>query len=192
MTFVALVLLLAAAPPKGPGQGAVKTSPVSPKYPLLIDADHLKVEGKKQEATWRGHVKVTRGPTHIFCNRLLAYYTEQQEVRRVQCFGNVEVISEDKWAKGDQADFDNITGILVVTGNPEAKQGANHVRGTKVTFSVDEDTIEVDNATAVLKKVPEGPAGASSSGEPAGAKAKTAGPQTSTKPTRPKPDKQVR
>ena len=156
MIAFALAALLAAAPAKSSADGGVKTSPVSPKYPLLIDAEHLHIEGKKQEALWRGHVKVTRGPTNIFCNRLLAHYTEQQEVRRVQCYGNVEVFSEDKWAKGDQADFDNITGILVVTGNPEAKQGANHVRGTKVTFSVDEDTIEVDNATAVLKQTPEG------------------------------------
>ncbi len=150
-----LAAAIAASPAAGPADGGLKVSPVSPKVPLLIDADHLHIEGKKQEAHWRGHVKVTRGTTNMFCNRLVAHYTEQHEVKRVQCYGNVEVFSEDKWAKGDQADFDNITGILIVTGNPEAKQGLNHVRGTKVTFSVDEDTIEVDNATALLKQMPE-------------------------------------
>src|SRR5262249_45104042 len=134
----------------------------SPKYPLLIDADHAHIEGKKREAQWRGHVKVTRGTTNMFCNRLVAHYTEQQEVRRGQCYGNVEGFAEGKWGRGDQADFDNVTGILVVTGNPEAKQALNHVRGTKVTFSVDQDTIEVDNATALLKQMPEGSSTASS------------------------------
>ncbi len=164
MIHLALLALLAAAPAKGSPDSGLKTSPVSPKYPLLIDAKHLNIQGKKQEALWRGNVKVTRGPTNIFCDRLVAHYTEQQEVRRIRCYGNVEVFSEDKWAKGDQADFDNVTGILIVTGSPEAKQGANHVRGTKVTFSVDEDTIEVDNATALLKKPPEG-TGAASDGK---------------------------
>jgi len=71
----ALAAILAAAPARGSADGGVKVAPVSPKYPLLIDADHAHIEGKKQEAQWRGHVKVTRGPTNIFCNRLVAYYT---------------------------------------------------------------------------------------------------------------------
>jgi len=181
----ALAAILAAAPASGSADGGVRVAPVSPKYPLLIDADHAHIEGKKQEAQWRGHVKVTRGTTNIFCNRLVAHYTEQQEVRRVHCYGNVEVFSEDKWAKGDEADFDNVTGILVVTGNPEAKQALNHVRGTKVTFSVDQDTIEVENATALLKQMPEGAGTASTDAKdkPAqGSKGKAADPKKDKAP----------
>jgi lipopolysaccharide export system protein LptA len=141
-------------------------SPMTGTHPLQIAADRLHIERKKQEALWRGHVKVKRGTTNISCNRLVAHYTQDQEVSRVECMGNVEVLAEDKWAKGDHADFDNLTGILIVTGNPEAKQGGNHVRGTKVVFRVDNDVIEVDNATALLKKPPEG-------GSSGGGKAKT-------------------
>ena len=138
-------------------------SSITATHPMQIAADRLHIESKKEEAVWRGHVKVKRGTTNIFCNRLIAHYTQDQDVSRVECFGNVEVFAEDKWAKGDHADFDNATGILIVTGNPEAKQGGNHVRGTKVVFRVDNDIIEVDNATAVLKKPPEG--GASEAGK---------------------------
>src|SRR5262249_61318410 len=96
----ALAAILAAAPARGSADGGVKVAPVSPKYPLLIDADHAHIEGKKQEAQWRGHVKVTRGPTNIFCNRLVAYYTEQQEVRRGPLYGEGKGGYQDKWATG--------------------------------------------------------------------------------------------
>jgi len=161
MIHLALAALFAASPGRGAPDAGVKSSMTGMRQ-LEIEADHLHVEGKKQETLWRGHVKVKRGTTNITCDRMLSHYTEDQEVTRVECHGNVQVVDQDKWAKGDRADFDNVTGILVVTGNPEAKQGGNHVRGTKVVFSVDQDTIEVDNATAVLKKAPEAAPGSAS------------------------------
>jgi len=159
MTPLALAALLAAASPaRSSPDAGVKTraSPMTARYPLLIDADKLDIQGKKEEAFWHGHVRVKRGTTNITCDRLVAHYTQTQEVKRVECDGNVEVLDQDKWAKGDHADFDNISGILIVTGNPEAKQGANHVRGSKVVFSLDSDIIDVDDAIAVLKKQVEG------------------------------------
>src|SRR5258708_34702889 len=130
-------LLAAASPGRGSADAGVKApSPVTAKHPLDISSDHLHGEGKKQELLWQGHVKVKRGTTLITCDRLVAHYTQAQEVKRVECDGNVEVIDQDKWAKGDHADFDNITGILIVTGNPEAKQGANHVQGPTAVFSL--------------------------------------------------------
>ncbi len=162
MIHLALAALVAAAPPaRGSADAGTKplASPVTGKHPMQITADHLHVEGKKQEALWRGHVKVKRGTTNLTCDRMIAHYTQDEEVTRVVCHGNVEVLDQEKWAKGEHADFDNVTGILIVTGNPEAKQGGNHVRGTKVIFSVDQDTIEVENATAILKKPPETVAG---------------------------------
>jgi lipopolysaccharide export system protein LptA len=82
---------------------------------------------------------------------LIAHYTKDQEVTRIECLGNVEVFDGDKWAKGERADFDNITGVLEVTGSPEAKQGKNHVKGTKVIFYKEKDTIKVENATTVFE-----------------------------------------
>jgi lipopolysaccharide export system protein LptA len=57
----------------------------------------------------------------------------------------------EKWARGDRAEFDNVRGVLVVTGNPEARQGPNFMRGTKVTFVVGKDTLEVENARTVFE-----------------------------------------
>jgi len=128
----------------------------SAQHPVAIDADFLDIKGKKQEALWIGHVVIVRGTTHVTCDRMLAHYTQTQEITRVECNGNVVVVDGDKWARGDHADFDFATGILIVTGSPEAKQGANHVRGTKVTFQVGRDLIQVENARAVVESSPQG------------------------------------
>lgn len=158
MIAIALIYALAAspAPHRGhPDAGVVR--PVgSALHPVYIDSDFLNIKGKKQEALWTGHVKTVRGTTHLTCDRMLAHYTPTQEVSRVECSGNVVVVDGDKWARGDHADFDNVTGILIVSGSPEAKQGANHVRGTKVTFDVDRDTIQVENARAVVESSQQG------------------------------------
>jgi len=126
-------------------------APLEFKRPVEILADKLEIIGKRNEAIWSGHVRAKRGPTHLRCNRLIAHYSGQQEITRIECVGEVEVEDGDRWAKGEHADFDNLAGVLVVTGAPEARQGPNHMRGTKVTFKVDQDTLEVENAVALFE-----------------------------------------
>ncbi len=153
--LLALAVAVSTAPSRGRADAGVKADS-APLKPIRIDSEHLHIEGKKQLAVWYGHVKTVRGTTHLSCDRMIAHYTKAQEITRVQCNGKVEVIDGDKWARGEQADFDNVTGVLVVTGSPEAKQGANHVRGSKVTFNVDRDTVEVENAKAVVETTSQG------------------------------------
>jgi lipopolysaccharide export system protein LptA len=142
---VCLVLALLAASAASPFPGA------DFKHPVEINSDHLEIVGKKNQAIWVGHVQAQRGTTHLSCQRLVAYYTTTQEISKLECLGNVEVTDGDKWAKGERADFDNLSGVLDVTGSPEARQGKNHMRGTKVTFHVDSDVIEVKNAVTLFE-----------------------------------------
>lgn len=121
------------------------------RNPVEITADKLEILGKRQEAVWSGNVKAKRGTTDISCDRLVAHYTPDQEISRIECLGKVEVLDGDRWAKGERADFDNVSGRLVVTGNPEAKQGPNHMRGKKVTFHVGRDTLEVEDAVTTFE-----------------------------------------
>jgi len=152
-----LVAFLAAAPAGGrdagtPDAGTPRAvSPAQFKRPVEILADKLEIAGKRNEAVWSGHVRARRGTTLLRCNRLIAHYSGQQEITRIECVGDVEAEDGDRWAKGERADFDNVAGVLVVTGSPEARQGPNHMRGTKVTFNVEQDTLEVENAVAIFE-----------------------------------------
>jgi lipopolysaccharide export system protein LptA len=123
--------------------------------PVAITADRLEIRGKKNQAVWVGRVKAVRGETRLSCDRLVAHYNAQKEVNRLECMGHVEVTEGDRWAKGERADFDNITGLLIVTGSPEARQGKNHMKGTQVVFNIGKDTLEVKDATTLFETTPQ-------------------------------------
>lgn len=155
--FAAIFFAAGVAPLGAPDAGT--PPPVSPatfKHPVQIDADKLEIQGKKNQAIWAGHVKAVRGGTRLSCDRLIAHFTPAQEITRLECLGGVEVLDGDRWAKGERAEFDNVAGLLVVTGSPEMRQGPNHMRGTKVTFHVESDVVEVESPKVVFETAPRG------------------------------------
>lgn len=126
------------------------------KVPVQIVGDVFEVQGKKNTASWSGHVKVKRGPTNINCERLTAHYGEDQQVRRAECAGNATAQDGDKWARGERAVYDVPQGLITITGNPEAKQGPNRMTGTRFVIDLPQDTIRGDN---VRMQVETGPGG---------------------------------
>ncbi len=118
---------------------------------LAIDAEKLELFGKGQEAKWTGKVRAVKGKTVLIAPELTAFYDDKGEVTRVKARGGVEVTEGDRWARGQQGDFDVAKGVLVVTGNPQARQNKTRLRGTKVTFVQGSDVIEVENATTLIE-----------------------------------------
>jgi lipopolysaccharide export system protein LptA len=133
-----------------------KPAPAAPRHPVEITAEKLELLGKRNQAVWSGNVRARRGSTDLRCDRLVATYTRAHEISRIECIGSVEVDDGNKWAKGERASFDNVTGLLQLTGSPEARQGPNHMRGTKVTFNVGKDVIQVENARTVFETTSKG------------------------------------
>jgi lipopolysaccharide export system protein LptA len=146
---IAFLLVLAALDASAPGSGP----DAGFRNPVDIQCDRGRMDGPKQQLTCVGHVRVKRNTTDIICDRLIAYYANRDvnEVKRFECIGNVEAVDGDRWARSDYADFNNEKEILVMTGNPEARQGNNTMRGTKITFYVTSDLIDVENVTGVLE-----------------------------------------
>lgn len=135
--------------------------PVAPsefKNPISIDAEVVEFHGRRQEVRWIGSaskpVKAVRGRTVLTCQRLVAHYTRSQEINRIECIGDVEATHGDMWAGGERADFDNVRGLLVVTGSPQARKGPNTMKGSRITVDVTSDTILVENAQTVFESSP--------------------------------------
>lgn len=125
---------------------------------VVIDADLLTLEGTKNEAKWAGHVRAVKNKTVVVAPELTAHYGADGEIDRVKGRGGVDVTEGDRWARGQFADYDVPKGLLVVTGNPQARDGKTRMKGTKVTFFSGQEFLEVENATTVIevekKKVP--------------------------------------
>lgn len=120
---------------------------------IAIDADELTLERAKKEAVWKGHVRARRGPTTLTAPELTAFYDDTGTVTRVNARGGVEATEADRWAKGQFATYDVASGVLVVTGKPEAKQGKNRMKGTKVIFHSGSDVIEVEGDVKTVLEV---------------------------------------
>lgn len=118
---------------------------------VSIDADLLVLEGPINEAKWTGHVHAVKAKTTMLCPELTAHYDAAGEIDRVLGRGGVEVTEGDRWARGQNADYDVPKGQLVVTGKPTARQGKSRMKGSKVTFFTGTEFLEVENATTIIE-----------------------------------------
>ena len=147
-----------ARPGKAPGAApggteSGRTPLATPENPVFIDCDKARMEGATQRFVCTGHVKMVRNTTTLTCDRSIGHYLgkDATQVTRLECFGNVQAVDGERWARGDHADYDTVKEVLVLTGNPEARQGTNTMKGDRVVFYVDTDLIEVEKVKGVLE-----------------------------------------
>jgi lipopolysaccharide export system protein LptA len=148
----------ATATPSDPVASPSRTPLATPENPVDVSCDNGSMNGELRQFTCKGHVKMVRNAgkpneTTVTCDRSIAYYVgkDATQVTRLECFGNVVAVAGDRWAHGDHADYDTVKEILVMTGNPEARQGNNTMHGERVVFYVDTDLIEVQNVKGTLE-----------------------------------------
>jgi lipopolysaccharide export system protein LptA len=141
-------------PGKAPGGAdSGRTSIATPENPVFVDCDKGRMEGSSQRFVCTGHVKMVRNTTTLTCDRSIGHYLgkDATQITRLECFGNVQAVDGERWARGDHADYDTVKEVLVLTGNPEARQGTNTMKGDRVVFYVDTDLIEVERVKGVLE-----------------------------------------
>jgi lipopolysaccharide export system protein LptA len=143
---LALLLWALTAPDAG-----VSTAAPALKNPVTITADKLQVLNKQRQAIYTGHVVAVRGPTRIRCGRMIATYSQAQEITRIECTGGAEVEDRDRWASGDRAIYEVSTGVIEMTGDPQARQGPNTMSGDRVLFDLSKDTLEVEKPRATFE-----------------------------------------
>jgi lipopolysaccharide export system protein LptA len=139
----------AGTPPAAPAPGPAPLGPVDLKEPVQISADLI--TGEKTQATLSGNVKVKHRTMDLACDKMTAYYTQPRVVTRVVCTGGVHAQDGDRMARGERAEYDVGSGVLVVTGSPEARQGNTYMRGTKVRLTLGSERLEVENAVILFE-----------------------------------------
>lgn len=120
--------------------------------PVTVSGDQGTVLNREHRAFYRGHAKVVRDTTTITCDELELQYREGQSVERIIARGNVEAVDGERWARGDLANYENDTGVLTVTGHPEARQGKRQVAGEVVTFVTGTDSLLVTKARTLAEE----------------------------------------
>ncbi|NNB85178.1 hypothetical protein HJC10_03805 [Corallococcus exiguus] len=134
-----------ATPPPAPG---TSLAPTGLRNPVDLSADH--VTGDRNQAVLTGNVVVKHQTMDIRCEKMTGYYNATRQVTRVVCAGNVRAVDGDRQARGERADYDVPSGVLVVTGSPEARQGNTYLTGTKVRLVLGSERLEVENARILV------------------------------------------
>jgi lipopolysaccharide export system protein LptA len=151
--FLAMAFFVAqpAAPAAGTDGGTrpPMLGSVALRDPVEISSNLI--TGDRNSATFTGNVQVKHRTMDLRCDKMVAFYTETREVKRVECTGGVQAQDGDRYARGERAEYDVSSGALVVTGSPEARQGTTYLKGTKVRLTLGSERVEVENARIVIE-----------------------------------------
>jgi lipopolysaccharide transport protein LptA len=128
----------------------VKTS--QSRNPVEISA--RRVSGTRGQTVFTGDVLVKHRTLDLRCDKMIAHSNGPREVTRGECVGNVRAVDGERTARGERADFDVPTGVLVVTGNPEARDPTTHIRGSEVRMTLGNSNFEVKDAVVTLETAP--------------------------------------
>lgn len=118
------------------------------KAPINIEADRMVSLEKKNSVLFSGNVHATQADVQILSSEMTVYYSEAakgkgQEVKKLQCVGNVEVTKGDWLGTGQKMDYLAPERKVILSGNAKAWQGKNQVSGETIVYYLDEGRSEV-------------------------------------------------
>jgi lipopolysaccharide export system protein LptA len=132
---VACLLLVTAAPSFAAAQGKD-----SGGQPIVIKSNELQADTKARTATFVGKVVAKQDTITIHTDRLVVRYAEKgSDVEKVEAFGNVRIVQENRIGTAQHAVYYTKEGKIVLTGSPKVAQGKDMVSGNEITYFVNED-----------------------------------------------------
>jgi lipopolysaccharide export system protein LptA len=137
--------------------------------PVKIQADGLVVRDKEKMATFTGNVHVTQGDTEMRSKVLVVFYVdnsrpgptsattmkaaqpgatpgsgEQQQIRRIEATGGVQVTQKEQNAAGDSGIFDMQSNTVTLNGNVVVTHGKDVVRGQRLVVDLGTGVSRID------------------------------------------------
>ena len=118
----------------------------SSNLPINIKSNEMTADNKGKTAIFTGKVVAKQGDITIYSDRLVVTYADKNnEVEKVEAFGNVRIIQLNRTGFGDQAVYNSRTGRIVLTGTPRVVQGNDSISGKVITYYVDDEKSDVSS-----------------------------------------------
>lgn len=115
------------------------------KEPTYIEAESLTLNQKERKFVYYGGVKVTQGEMTITTDTLEGFYSDQNEIQKLNALKNVVITKGDTLkATGEKAVYDAKTEIVTLTGNPEVTEGESQLLADIIKLYVAEDRSEAE------------------------------------------------
>jgi lipopolysaccharide export system protein LptA len=117
------------------------------RAPIDITSDTVEADQKQNTATFKGNVVAKQEDVTLYANTLLIIYDpDTKKLKEIIATGNVKVVQMDRRATGQKATFDQDKNKVVLDGDAVVREGANVIRGERITFYVEEERSVVEPA----------------------------------------------
>ena len=119
--------------------------------PISFDAGHIELQDKANRALLSGKVSVKQAEMTLNAERVAVAYTGQvvdgsPQVSRMDASGGVVVTRPAQAARSAYAIYDLNSRVITMLGAVSLTQGANTVRGGRLTINLDTGRAVVDGA----------------------------------------------
>jgi len=122
----------------------------SPAAPVKVEAARLKLFKEKRLAEFREDVVVRRGDAVVRSPRMDARYDKDGQLTTLEMRGGVDMRQGDRRATGQNADYDAVTTVLVLTGDPKLYDRGDVLAGEKIDMALDSKEVRVEKAKGRL------------------------------------------
>jgi len=114
--------------------------------PITVKSNEMTADNKGKTAIFSGKVVAKQGDIIIFSDKLVVSYADKAgEVEKVEAFGNVRIVQQNRTGFADQAVYDSRNGRIILTGTPRVVQGSDSISGKVITYYVDDEKSEVSS-----------------------------------------------
>ena len=131
--------------------------------PIHITANKLEADNNAKTIVFSGSVKAVQGDIVMTCDAMTVHYIdpgkgnseksekneknkEQGSIQKIVANGNVVITQKNRKITGEQAEYLANKREIIITGKPEATEGPNMIRGTRIVFFIDEKRSIVEGA----------------------------------------------
>ncbi len=118
----------------------------------VITSRRLDFDYPKRTAVFEGDVVVSDARVTIKADQMTALFSEGNQPEMITAVGNVRIEQEDRVATCERATYSVKSGLLVLTGRPMVRRGAEVMSGSRIIFSRDDDKVKCEDA--VLRIAP--------------------------------------
>jgi len=154
--FLSLFLFLVsgeAQEKRGSGKGEEKAAKseggivgfTASRAPIDITSDTVEADQKTNTVVFKGNVVAKQEDTTLWANTLTILYDQNtKKIKEIIATGNVKVVKVERRATSQKATFDQGKNKVTFDGDAVVREGANVIRGERITYYVEEERSVVE------------------------------------------------
>jgi lipopolysaccharide transport protein LptA len=122
----------------------------SASAPVKVEASSLKLFKERRLAQFREDVVVRRGDAVVRSPKMDARYDKDGQLTRLEMRGGVDMRQGDRRAVGQNAEYDAVSKVLVLTGDPKLYDRGDILTGDRIDLALDSKEVRVEKAKGRL------------------------------------------